>query len=144
MPELRIDPLSGLRVIVAGERGHVQRFVGLDHIDVVWEAATTNDHDVALRWDRNRVALEVIVTGSSVGQFPVSAVQPGGLALLVNDRVDTKSRRDHRGDPFTLFMHRIAIESTCAYPCLATASLKIQSKHVRGFDRLRRCKARTD
>ena len=81
--------------------------------------------------------IEIIVTRCAMGQPPIPRVQPDGLLLLVNDRVDAKRGRDERCNALTLFMHCIAIERACLHTRPASARFEIQSEHVRRFDRLR-------
>src|SRR5215211_1545638 len=87
---------------------------------------------------------EIIVARSAMGHSPVSAEYPCRLLLLVNDRVDTECGRYERSNTLALFMHCIAVERSCVYARSPTASLEIQREHVRGFDRLCRCKARAN
>src|SRR5688500_1499878 len=125
-------------------RGHVERFVCLDQIDVVRKAPATRDHDVALFADRKRVTLQIVLAGSSMGETPVAAENVHGAVVFINHRVDAKSRRNQLRNALTLLMHSISIQHSWADTRLAAAALKIKRQHVRGFDRFRRRQPGTD
>ena len=121
---------------VAGKRRHVERFVRLDEVDVVWKAAATRDHDVSLRRNRHRVVVQVILTTGAMGEAPVAAKDFYGPLRFVDNRVDAERGRDECGDTFAFFVYCVSVEESGADAGFAAAAFEVERKHVRGFNRL--------
>src|ERR1051325_7060073 len=99
---------------VPRERRHVERFVRLDQIDVVRKASATRDHDVALRFNRRRVLVQVILTTFAMCEAPIAAEYFYRALLFVDNRVDAERRRDECGYAFTFFVYGVSIEASGA------------------------------
>src|SRR5436305_3892100 len=125
-------------------RGHIERLMGLNEIDVVRIATTTNDNNLTLAAYFHRMIGEILNTTGATGCSPVAAVNPDRPAALVNYTTDAKAWSDHGGNSFALFMDGVAIQKPGADTCPTSASFKVKREHMCRHNRARGSKARTN
>ena len=107
----------------------------LNQIDVVGRTTTTNDNEVALLLDWQRMSGKIIATTRAMRLTPVTCKNSGRLTVFIHHRVDSETRLDQRSNPFAFFVYGVAIEQSGADAGAPAAGLKIQREHVSGFNR---------
>src|SRR5262252_1630873 len=128
----------------ASVRRHIERFVSLNHVDVVRRAAAADDYHFALLGNIHGMPSKVIGASLPVCGPPITGENLFDAALLVHHSVDRKRRANNFCHPFAFFIDRITIKQPGADAFAPAALLEIERQHVGGLDGPRRCEAWTN